>query len=136
MDSGSTNPSRIFEAEYSNIRELDDCTQTHPTSCRKFTIFLLIAPQPIVPWTNGGYIQNQPTGKVQGAPLMKFLTLVVMPQQVVKFCCGNFENQKIRNVLACRATTSDSMAKWRRTAGSSVFQRCGNTLLKSSDCRW
>ena len=52
MDSGSTNPSQIFEPKYLNIRELEDCTQTHPNSWRNFYIFLLIAPQLIVPWTN------------------------------------------------------------------------------------
>ena len=42
---------------------------------------------------------------------MKFLTVVVMHQQVVKFCWGNFENRKIGDVLACGATTSDAMEK-------------------------
>jgi hypothetical protein len=38
----------------------------------------------MVPGTNGGFSENQPIKKVQGAPLMKFLTVVVMHQQVVK----------------------------------------------------
>ena len=61
----------------------------------------------MVPWTNRGYSKNNRIKKVQRVSLMKFLTVVVMHQQVV----SNFENRKIRDVLACGATTSNSMAK-------------------------
>ena len=93
-------PCRTFATKVGMIlgaKSVDNHTDT-----RKFYIFFHMAPQPMVSWTNGGLSESQGIKKVQTVTLAKFLTVVVMHQQVVKLCWSNFENRKIRDVLACR----------------------------------
>ena len=48
----------------------------------EFGTFLLVEPEPAVPWTNGGHSSIQRARKVQGTPLTIFLTVVVMVFEV------------------------------------------------------
>jgi len=66
---------------------------------RKLGTFLIVAPQPKVLATNGGYHRIRHTRKVQKYPSTEFLTIVVMYEQVVKRWRRNSETQKIGTFL-------------------------------------
>ena len=67
---------------------------------QKLKSFLLAEWEPVILWQRGGYSQIRYIKKIQKHPSTKFLTIVVMHQQVVKFVGMEFQKSEIGDAFA------------------------------------